>query len=102
MEKTIAKQHHPPDLVAGVPQEVTGQLRPVVVGGVAWRHTFSALKHPNFRLFFIGQLVSLIGTWMQTTAQGWLVYELTGSKALLGTVAAAGSLPLLLLSPWGG
>jgi len=84
-----------------VPQEVTGQLRRVVVGGVTWRDTFAALRHRNFRLFFVGQLVSLIGTWMQTTAQGWLVYQLTGSKVLLGTVAAVGSLPLLL-SPWGG
>jgi MFS family permease len=74
----------------------------VVVGGVCWRDTFAALKHRNFRLFFAGQLVSLIGTWMQTTAQGWLVYQLTGSKVLLGTVAAIGSLPLLLFSVWGG
>jgi MFS family permease len=73
----------------------------VVVGGVSWRDTFAALRHRNFRLFFAGQLVSLTGTWMQTTAQGWLVYQLTGSKVLLGTVAAAGSLPLLL-SVWGG
>jgi MFS family permease len=69
---------------------------------MSWRNTFAALKHRNFRLFFIGQLVSLIGTWMQTTAQGWLVYQLTGSKVLLGTVAAVGTLPLLLLSLWGG
>jgi MFS family permease len=69
---------------------------------VSWRNTFAALKHRNFRLFFAGQLVSLTGTWMQNTAQGWLVYQLTGSKALLGTVAAVGSLPLLLLSVWGG
>jgi len=73
----------------------------VVVGGVTWRDTFAALKHRNFRLFFVGQLVSLTGTWMQTTAQGWLVYQLTGSKVLLGTVAAVGSLPMLL-SVWGG
>ncbi len=85
-----------------MPKDVPGPPRPVVVGGVSWRHTFAALKHRNFRLFFIGQLVSLIGTWMQATAQGWLVYQLTGSKVLLGTVAAAGSLPLLLLSAWGG
>jgi MFS family permease len=74
----------------------------VVVGGVSWRDTFAALKHRNFRLFFVGQLVSLTGSWMQNTAQGWLVYELTGSKVLLGTVAAVGSLPMLLLSVWGG
>ena len=76
--------------------------KPPRAGGVTWRDTFAALKHRNFRLFFVGQLVSLIGTWMQTTAQGWLVYQLTGSKVLLGTVAAVGSLPLLLLSLWGG
>jgi MFS family permease len=87
--------------VASVPQEVTGQPRRVVVGGVSWRNTFAALKHRNFRLFFVGQLVSLTGSWMQNTAQGWLVYQLTGSKVLLGTVAAVGSLPMLL-SVWGG
>ena len=92
----------PPTEIASVPPEVTAQPRRLIVGRVSWRDTFAALKHRNFRLFFIGQLVSLIGTWMQTTAQGWLVYQLTGSKVLLGTVAAIGSLPLLLLSAWGG
>jgi len=91
-----------PAQVASVPQEVTGQPRRVVVGGVTWRDTFAALKHRNFRLFFIGQLVSLTGSWVQNTAQGWLVYQMTGSKVLLGTVAAVGSLPMLLLSVWGG
>jgi len=71
-------------------------------GPVSWRNTFAALKHRNFRLFFIGQLVSLIGTWMQTTAQGWLVYQLTGSKVLLGTVAAVGTFPMLLFALLGG
>jgi MFS family permease len=88
--------------VANVPQEVTGQARRVVVGGILWRDTFAALRHRNFRLFFCGQLVSLIGSWIQNTAQGWLVYQMTGSKALLGTVAAAGSLPMLVLSAFGG
>jgi MFS family permease len=91
-----------PTRVASVPQEITGQPRRVVVGGVTWRGTFAALRYRNFRLFFVGQLVSLIGSWMQYTAQGWLVYQLTGSKVLLGTVAAVGSLPMLLLSVWGG
>ena len=97
-----AEQIQSPARVANVPPEVTGQPRRVVVGGVTWRDTFAALKHRNFRLFFAGQFVSLIGGWMQTTAQGWLVYQLTGSKVLLGTVAAVGALPLLLLSVWGG
>jgi len=65
-------------------------------------HTFRALNHGNFRLFFFGQLISLIGTWMTNTAEGWLVYQLTGSKALLGVVAAASTAPMLLLSTFGG
>src|SRR5512137_2007473 len=97
-----AEETRSPAQVASVPPEMTGQPRRVVVGGVSWRLTFAALKHRNFRLFFAGQFVSLIGGWMQTTAQGWLVYELTGSKVLLGTVAAVGSVPMLLLSVWGG
>jgi len=97
-----AEPTQPPAQVASVPQEVTGQPRRVVVGRVTWRDTFAALKHRNFRLFFVGQLVSLTGSWMQNTAQSWLVYQLTGSKVLLGTVAAVGSLPMLLLSVWGG
>ncbi|MBN2507518.1 MAG: MFS transporter [Verrucomicrobia bacterium] len=96
------KPHPSPTRVADVPPEVTGQPRRVVVGGVTWRDTFAALKHRNYRLFFAGQFVSGIGGWMQSTAQGWLVYQLTGSKVLLGTVAAVGSLPLLVLSVWGG
>ncbi len=92
----------PPPEVASVPEEVTGQPRRVPLGRVLWRQTFSALRHRNFRLFFTGQLVSLTGTWMQNTAQGWLVYELTGSKLLLGVVAAVGSAPMLLFAIWGG
>src|SRR5215472_7832562 len=88
--------------VATVPEEVTGQARRVVLGGLLWRNTFASLRHRNFRLFFAGQLVSLIGTWMQNTAQGWLVYQLTGSKLMLGVVAAVGSTPMMLFSIWGG
>ncbi len=61
-----------------------------------------ALHHRNFRLFFSGQLISLIGTWMQAIAQSWLVYRLTGSALLLGAVGFAGQIPVLLLSPVGG
>ncbi|MEI7474352.1 MAG: MFS transporter [bacterium] len=64
--------------------------------------TFSSLKNNNFRLFFSGQLVSLIGTWMQQTALGWLIYEMTGSKALLGFVAAISAFPMLVFSLFGG
>jgi MFS family permease len=59
---------------------------------------FRALRHRNYRLFFIGQLISLTGTWMQSVAQGWLVLRLSNSPAMLGLVAAAASLPVLLLS----
>jgi MFS family permease len=91
-----------PDEIVRVPEEVTGQPRRLVVGELMLRQTFSALRHRNFRLFFSGQLVSLIGTWMQNTAQGWLVYEMTGSKWLLGVVTAVNSAPMLLFSIWGG
>jgi MFS family permease len=64
--------------------------------------TFTALKHPNFRLWFIGQVVSLVGTWMQSTAQGYLVYELTHSASFLGIVAFAGGLPTLMFTLYGG
>src|SRR5712691_12480028 len=64
--------------------------------------TFRALRHRNFRLFFGGQLVSLIGTWMQSVAQSWLVYRLTGSSLLLGSVGFASQIPVFLASPLGG
>lgn len=88
--------------VTTVPEEIPGAPARVQVGVLPWRQTFAALKHRNYRLFFAGQLISLVGTWMQNTAQSWLVYQLTGSKLLLGIVAAVGSAPLLLFSMWGG
>jgi MFS family permease len=91
-----------PHSTANVPEDMTGRPRRVATGGISLRKTFSALKHRNFRLFFSGQLVSFTGTWMTTTAQGWLVYQLTGSKALLGLVAAAASAPMLFFATWGG
>src|SRR4051812_50153403 len=64
---------------------------------------FRALQvHRNFRLFWTGQTVSLIGTWMQTVGRGWLALELTNSAFLVGVIAAAGSFPVLLLSLYGG
>ncbi len=59
---------------------------------------FHALRHRNFRLFFFGQGTSLVGTWMQNIAQGWLVLELTNSPFYVGLVSALGSLPILLVS----
>lgn len=70
---------------------------------VRWRlDPFAALRHLNFRLFCIGQLISLVGTWMQRIAQAWLVLQLTNSPFLLGLVGALQWLPVLLLSLVGG
>src|SRR6478672_4382604 len=64
---------------------------------------FHALQaNRNFRLFWLGQTTSLIGTWMQTVAQSWLALELTNSAFLVGVVSAAGSFPILLISLYGG
>src|SRR5881275_634115 len=87
---------------ARVPEDISGRPRRMPIGSVTWRHTFRALRHRNYRLFFWGQLVSLIGTWMQQTAMSWFVYQITNSKLLLGIVAAIGSGPMMLSSIWGG
>jgi MFS family permease len=63
---------------------------------------FAALQNRDFRLFWFGQLISLSGTWMQSVAQGWLVYSLTKSPFYLGLVAASGTLPILLFTLAGG
>jgi len=67
-----------------------------------WQAAGRALRHRNFQLFFSGQLISLIGTWMQTVAQSWLVYRLTGSGLLLGSVGFASQIPVFLVAPLGG
>lgn len=64
--------------------------------------TFAAFQYPNYRLWFQGQIVSLFGTWMQTTAQGFLIYELTHSPAYLGYVGFASGVPAWLLTLYGG
>jgi hypothetical protein len=81
---------------ARVPEGISGRQQRLPVGKITWRHTFRALRHRNYRLFFWGQLVSLIGTWMQQTAMSWYVYEITNSKFLLGLVAAIGSATMVL------
>jgi MFS family permease len=64
--------------------------------------TFAALRYSNYRKWFVGQVLSLMGTWMQSVAQGWLVYQLTGSKFALGTISFIGTLPTLFLMLPGG
>jgi len=69
---------------------------------VAWPHALRALRHRNLRLFFGGQTVSLSGSWMQSVAQGWLVYRLTGSPQVLGLVGFLSQLPVFLFGIWAG
>ena len=80
--------------------ELTGTPEPRVYSGSS--HAWRALRHRNFRLFFGGQSISLIGTWMTRVATAWLVYRLTGSALLLGTVSFAGQIPTFLLAPFAG
>lgn len=67
-----------------------------------WPHALRSLAHRNLRLFFAGQAVSLAGSWMQSVAQGWLVYRLTRSTALLGAVGFLGQVPVFLFGLWAG
>ena len=69
---------------------------------VAFKDTFRSLRHPNYRLFFGGQSISLIGTWIQRIAMPWLVYDMTKSVMLLGLVGFLGQFPTFLLSPYAG
>src|SRR4029450_1764625 len=61
-----------------------------------------ALQHRNFRLFFGGQSISLVGTWITRVATSWLIYRLTGSELLLGIAGSAGQIPTLLITPFAG
>ncbi|MDQ1648306.1 MAG: hypothetical protein QOG60_363 [Frankiaceae bacterium] len=75
----------------------------VTASAAALRHsTFASLENPNYRRYIAGQSVSMVGTWMQTVAQSWLVLQLTGSGTALGLVVALQTLPVLLLGPYGG
>jgi MFS family permease len=75
---------------------------PSKTGPSKWSTALRALRHRNFQLFFSGQLISLIGTWMQSVAQAWLVYSLTKSALLLGSVGFASQIPVFLIAPFGG
>src|ERR1700689_3272867 len=81
-------------------KQQTEQLLTVPSG--RFSHAWRALRHRNFRLFFTGQSISLIGTWMTRVATSWLVYRLTGSALLLGLVGFAGQIPTFLLAPVAG
>jgi len=68
----------------------------------SWHSTFTCLQYPNYRLWFFGQMISLFGTWMQSTAQGYLVFQLTDSQAYLGYVSFAAGLPTWVLTMFAG
>lgn len=83
-------------------QETASGTNPTSGTKLRWQAAGRALRHRNFQLFFSGQLISLIGTWMQTVAQSWLVYRLTGSGLLLGAVGFSSQIPVFLFAPLGG
>ena len=72
------------------------------IQGSNWRFALRALRHRNYRLFFAGQSVSLIGSWMTRVATSWLIYKLTGSAMLLGVIGFAGHVPQFILGPIAG
>jgi len=78
----------------------SGTARLENAGGVS--HPWRALRHRNFRLYFFGQTISLMGSWMTQLATAWLVYRLTKSSLLLGTVSFAGQIPTFFLAPFAG
>jgi MFS family permease len=90
----------------GAPQTTPGLDTALPPGALAPSsgipHTFRALRHRNFRLFISGQVISLIGTWMQNVAQSWLVYRLTHSELLLGTAWFCSQIAVFALGPLGG
>ena len=78
-------------------------MHPASRGGRGrWARTFTSLGEANYRRFFIGQSLSMIGTWMQAVAQSWLVLQLSRSGTVLGLVVAVQTLPVLFLAPYGG
>jgi len=83
------------------PQEITAELESSPARR-DFSHAWRALRHRNFRLFFGGQSISLIGTWMTRIATAWLVYRLTKSALLLGTVSFVGQIPSFLFAPLAG
>src|SRR5271157_5925264 len=83
-------------------KEQNGEVSRAVPAAGDFSHAWRALRHRNFRLFFGGQTISLIGTWMTRVATSWLVYRLTKSALLLGTVSFAGQIPTFLFAPFAG
>jgi MFS family permease len=94
----------PPNPLPSSPPPPDGE-EPPAAPAIPWPWrlaTFRALRHQSYRAFFFGQLVSLVGTWVQATALSWLAYQLTGESRWTALVFAAQVLPACLLGPWGG
>src|SRR5690349_23771356 len=89
-----------PDIQSGQQPLPVLAAQTVALGQLS--HTFRALRHRNFRLFISGQVISLVGTWMQNVAQSWLVYRLTHSELLLGTAWFCSQIAVFALGPLGG
>jgi hypothetical protein len=87
----------PPD-----PPHEASLAGPVAAPAPGKLHAFRALKNRGYRVYFVAQVVSFAGAWMQTVAMGWLVYRLTGSALLLGLVAFLNQVPALVVSPFAG
>ncbi len=87
---------------ARVPGDLRGQPRRVPTTKISWRHTFRALRHRNYRLYFAGQVVSLSGTWMQNTALAWLIVELTHSPVAVGFLAFCRFAPFMFFGLFAG
>src|SRR5919108_5797607 len=98
----VAEQPRPEMPVVQPQSAIVEPVVPRPVLRAKLSQTFTALRYPNYRLWFFGQMISLFGTWMQTTAQGYLVFELTHSPAYLGYVGFAAGLPSWLFMLYGG
>jgi MFS family permease len=97
-----SNQVNVPESRSSIQENPPADREAVAERGSRWQVAGRALRHRNFQLFFSGQLISLIGTWMQSVAQSWLVYRMTGSALLLGSVGFASQVPVFLFSPLGG
>jgi MFS family permease len=93
---------HPISCVANLQKDQGGTEHQAVPPRRALPVTLRALRHRNFQLFFSGQFISLIGTWMDNIAEAWLVYRLTGSSLKLGAIGFASQIPVFLMAPLGG
>ncbi len=99
-DPTLSKTEATERVILGSTAPVISPVRPRL--RIRVENTFAALKYPNYRLWFMGQLASLVGTWMQSTAQGFLIFQLTNSPAYLGYVGFASGIPTWLLMLYGG